>query len=300
MGSSKRSTNKRSKDKNQHVKKKKIKKLGLAKFLPTNRPQPKKKTDQSGVTDDVESQSNLEKKTVLVRDDKKNLTIVDKCKLQMSSSMLRLIDEALYNSEARSISIDKDKFLAYHKAYASVCNKWPIKPIDFIVKFIKKRLIVRKPIHKLKFADVGCGVEPLLKKKLPPKAKVLSFDLVSAHEDVIEANMEKLPLDNASVHCVVYSLSLMAKNLGNIIIEGKRVLKTAGSMLIVEVTSRFEGNEKKFIAKMEKLGLKQKSMRTLEPNGYFTFFHFSKMDDILDYSSSALNIQLKPCTYKSR
>lgn len=233
--------------------------------------------------------------------DIKNLNIIDRCKMQMSSSLLRLMDESLYSSHTSEISLDREKFLAYHDAYSKVCEKWPIKPIDYIVKFIKRRILTpKRPIQKWRFADVGCGKEPLLKTKLPKKARVTSFDIISTHKDIVEANMEQLPVPDEMFNCLIFSLSLMAKNLGKVIIEAKRVLKLNGSILIVEVTSRFSGKEKKFTAKLERLGFKQKSMKSIPPNGYFTFFHFSKIDNKFDYPSSHLNIELRPCTYKAR
>lgn len=276
--------------------KKRTKKLGLAKYIQSDVKQKKKIRDPS----ETKVEDKRDKRVAVLKKDSKNLSLLDRCKLQMSSSLLRLMDERLYESNTKNVVLDKDKFLAYHEAYASVSDKWPMKPIDYIVKFIKNRIIVKKAVHKIKFADIGCGKEPLLKRKLPPKAKVLSFDLISAHKDVIEANMENLPIEDEVIDCAVYSLSLMAKNLGHVIVEGKRILKVGGSMLIVEVTSRFEGREKKFINKLEKIGLKQKSASNLKPNNYFTFFHFTKVDNRKDYSSSNLDIQLKPCVYKSR
>lgn len=275
------------------VKKKTFKKIGLAKYIQTDSSksrQPKKVPDVNQKCD-----IKLKKKNVL----SKELGLIDRCKLQMSSSLLRLVDEKIYTSDTSDI-LDREKFLAYHDAYKSVSKSWPTKPIDFIVKFIKRRLLVKKPVHRLKFADVGCGQEPLLKMKLPQKAKVQSFDIVSIHEDIVEANMEKLPIDACSIDCAVYSLSLMAKNLGTVILEAKRILKLGGSLLIVEVTSRFEGHEERFIGKLHKLGLKKKSMVGLKPNNYFTFFHFTKIDTNLDFPKSCLNIELKPCVYKAR
>lgn len=254
---------------------------------------PKKKVQNKMIQEKRAPKERVQKK-------KAPLSLVERCKSQMSASLLRLMDEALYTSDTKNISLDKEKFDAYHSAYESVSKNWPSKPIDYIVKFIKKRLLPKNSIKKMKFADIGCGREPLLKKKLPSKSRVLSFDLVAAHEDITEANMEDLPIEDGAMHCTVYSLSLMAKNLGQILLEGKRILKIGGSMLIVEVTSRFEGNEKKFVRKMEKIGLKQKSMTQLKPNGYFTFFHFTKADNESNYSNSSLDIQLKPCVYKAR
>lgn len=230
----------------------------------------------------------------------RQMSVIEKAKEKMSSSLLRLMDESLYTNEADTMSLDKDKFVSYHQAYSKVSEKWPIKPIDYIVKFIKRRNFNKKPLHKLKFADIGCGINPLLKQKLPRGVQVSSFDLVSKHKDVTEANMISLPLESESIDCAVYSLSLMAKDLGKILLEAKRVLKPNGSLMIVEVTSRFEGKEKRFAGKLFRIGLSCKSLKSLPPNSYFTFFHFKKVDSETDYSASAKNIELKPCVYKTR
>lgn len=268
--------------------------LGLAKFIRTSNKNKKREPQL-----EKEAKQHVPKKnSPTVSKNKRGVGLVDRCKQQMSTSLLRLFDEKLYTHEAEEQPLDKNKFLAYHEAYATVSEKWPTKPIDHIVKFIKRHFLAKKPIHKYKFVDVGCGSEPLLKKKLPPKANVLSFDIVSTHKDVTEANMQHLPIEDNSIDVAVYSLSLMAKNLGHIILEAKRIIKTSGSLLIVEVTSRFEGREKGFVDRLEKIGLKKKSMNPLEPNGYFTFFHFMKEDSRIDYPR--LNIQLKPCVYKAR
>lgn len=231
---------------------------------------------------------------------KNNLSLVERCKQRMSSSLLRMIDEDLYNTESKNIPLDKDKFIAYHEAYEKVQEKWPVKPIDYIAQYIKKRIIGSKPVHLIKFADIGCGREALLKKKLPPGCKVASFDIVSTNKQVTQANMDNLPLPEESIGCAVYSLSLMATNLVDILLEGKRILKLNGSMLIVEVSSRFEKREKNFVSKLEKIGLKLKSSKQLDPNGYFTFFHFKKIDSESEYSVTRPNIRLKPCLYKTR
>lgn len=230
----------------------------------------------------------------------KRLSLIEKAKLQMSSSLLRMVDESLYTSESSAIRLDRDEFINYHKAYSQVSNKWPLKPIDYIIKFIQKRRIGKKPLHKLKFADIGCGPKPLLKQKLPKGVKVQSFDLVSTHKDIVEANMANLPIENSSVDCAVFSLSLMPQDLGKILLEAKRVLKMNGSLIIVEVTSRFDGKERRFVNQLKRIGFAIKSTKALSPNSYFTFFHFKKTDMLIEYSRSDMNIRLKACSYKAR
>lgn len=286
----------KSKDKlneSKNTKKQIKKRLGLAKYIKSNvkRRRPAPKDESNDQKSDREKTQRVCKKT-------KGLSLVDKCKQQMSSSLLRLYDEKLYTHDAGEIPLDKASFLAYHRAYAAVSKNWPIKPIDYIVRFIRRHFLTKNPADKYNFADVGCGSLPLLKMKLPPKSNVLSFDIVSTHKDVIEANMAQLPVEDQSVDIAVYSLSLMAKDLGNLILEAKRILKIGGSLLMVEVTSRFEGREKEFADRLEKIGLKKKSMSALKPNDYFTFFHFTKEDSKTYYPR--VDIQLKPCVYKAR
>lgn len=299
---SKKATKRKKADK-KVKKKKQMKKLGLTRFIPEDKNKRNKvKAKPQNVVDqeELEGEQKPKQKVVNLKRQQKDMSLVDRCRLQMSSSLLRLIDEKLYSSDTSNISLNKDEFKAYHSAYNKVSESWPSKPIDYIVKFIKKRLFTKKPVSKFRFADVGCGQLPLLKMKLPAKANVESFDIVSAHKDVTEANMDQLPLADESVDCAIYSLSLMAKNLGNILLEAKRILKPNGSLLIVEVTSRFEGREKKFLTKLERIGLKKKSMTTLKPNAYFTFFHLYRSDNLFKFPPSHMNIELKPCVYKAR
>ena len=90
-------------------------------------------------------------------------------------------------------------------------------------------------------ADVGCGSRPQIAEAFPT-ATVYSYDL---HQNdptdarIISADMSRLPLDSEQCDFVVYSLSLMATNLKDCIREANRILKMGGSMLVVEVASRF-------------------------------------------------------------
>lgn len=83
-------------------------------------------------------------------------------------------------------------------------------------------------------ADLGCGDAALAKTLVPKGFKVLSFDLVSDNEWVIEADIcDKLPLpgkeeiDGAQVVDIcVCALSLMSTNWARCIREARRVLKS--------------------------------------------------------------------------
>lgn len=240
-----------------------------------------------------------EKPSAIVKPSTKGLSVVEKCKLRMATSQLRMTDEDLYTKEANEADLKEQDFITYHDAYELAASKWPVKPIQYIMEYLKSKKCFAN-LNKLTFADIGCGRLPLVKLGLPEGTRVHSFDLISTHPDITQANMDNLPLKNESINCCIYSLSLMAKSLGKILLEAKRILKTNGSLLIVEVTSRFDGKEKRWTNQMMSIGFKQKSTDTLPPNGYFTFFHFVKQDSNLDYKNRDLRIQLKPCQYKAR
>ena len=90
-------------------------------------------------------------------------------------------------------------------------------------------------------ADLGCGDAALARALIPKNLIVLSYDLVSQNEYVVEADIcEKLPLPGSAtdfpsgdddescaqvVDVVVCALSLMGTNWPNCIREAWRVLK---------------------------------------------------------------------------
>ena len=89
------------------------------------------------------------------------------------------------------------------------------------------------PSSSTVIADLGCGDAALAKSLASKGFKVLSYDLVSDNEWVIEADIcHKLPLpgkedvDNAQIIDVcVCALSLMSTNWIRCIREARRVLK---------------------------------------------------------------------------
>ncbi len=115
--------------------------------------------------------------------------------------------------------------------------------------------------------DLGCGDAALAKALVPKGFKVLSFDVVSDGDFVIEADIcDHIPLPGTErgggniVDVVVFSLSLMSTNWPQSIREARRVLKSksvtggsglsscsrlshSGELKIAEVTSRFTNHE---------------------------------------------------------
>jgi ribosomal RNA-processing protein 8 len=112
---------------------------------------------------------------------------------------------------------DTDAFKAYHDGFRNQVAKWPINPLDTIIKFIKSR-----PAD-LVVADFGCGEANLAKSV---KNKVHSFDLVAADDDLVtQCDMKHVPLSNTSVDIAVFCLSLMGTNAVEFLCEAHRVLR---------------------------------------------------------------------------
>jgi ribosomal RNA-processing protein 8 len=144
----------------------------------------------------------------------------DKLINQLKGSRFRYLNEVMYSSKgsesAQLFKEDPSAFSAYHDGYRQQIAKWPMNPLQRIIKSFKKL-----PKNCV-VADFGCG-DALLAKSIPHQ--VYSLDLVAATEGVIECDMAKTPLETASVDVAVYCLSLMGTNLMDFFAEANRVLK---------------------------------------------------------------------------
>ena len=72
---------------------------------------------------------------------------------------------------------------------------------------------------------------------------------------VTACDIRHTPLDEGSVNVAVFSLSLMATNANEFILEANRILINGGKLIIAEVKSRIE-NEKKFVRILGDYGFK--------------------------------------------
>lgn len=212
-------------------------------------------------------------------------------KQQLLGGRFRYINEQLYTMDSTGANeffkCDVEAFNAYHAGYQQQVEKWPLNPLDRIIKMIK-----RLP-KSLEIVDFGCG-EGRLATMLPNK--VYSMDLVSTRNHIIACDMAYTPLNDQSVDIAVYCLSLMGTNLKDYLLEANRVLRPNGLVMIAEIQSRFD-DLRQFIRGLEACGFELLKKDINER--LFYFFQFKKVRNV----GKVVLIppfSLKPCLYRKR
>jgi ribosomal RNA-processing protein 8 len=123
--------------------------------------------------------------------------------------------------------------LQYHTGFRHQVETWPTNPVQHYI-FTLSRYQARTII-----ADLGCGDAALARALIPKGINVLSYDLVSDGQFVVEADIcshiplpgseadsdEKSNGDGQVVDVVVCALSLMGTNWPNCLREAWRILK---------------------------------------------------------------------------
>ncbi|CAH0668675.1 unnamed protein product [Spodoptera exigua] len=211
---------------------------------------------------------------------------------RLKAAQFRYLNEKLYTSsgsEAQQLfQNDPTAFETYHQGYQLQVKKWPVNPLDVIIKKIMKM----PKTHTI--ADLGCG-EAALSRRVPHKVR--SFDLVATAPGVEACDMARTPLLSASMDVTVYCLALMGTDLTQYLLEANRVLKMGGHLLIAEVESRFDKVED-FAKEVERLGFKLKQLD--KSNKVFYFMEFTKIRDPPVKKAKLPALTLKPCLYKRR
>lgn len=207
-------------------------------------------------------------------------------------AQFRLLNEDLYTSTGteaeKTFKEDPQAFQSYHEGFEKQVAKWPVNPVDVIVESLKK--LPKSTV----IADMGCG-DAKIAQTLTNKI-VHSFDLVALNDHVTQCDMSKVPLQNNSVHVVVFCLSLMGTNLNSFILEANRILKQQGILKIAEVESRFDDVDH-FVKVMTEFGFLLVSQD--DTNKMFILFEFKKVRGV-KRSPKLPIIRLKPCLYKKR
>ncbi|XP_041973172.1 ribosomal RNA-processing protein 8 [Aricia agestis] len=211
---------------------------------------------------------------------------------KLNAAKFRFLNEKLYTSsgsEAQKLfQEDPTAFQTYHQGYQQQVKKWPVNPLDVVVKRIKNL----PKTHLI--ADLGCG-EAALSKRVTQNVR--SFDLVATAPGVEVCDMAHTPLLSASMDVAVYCLALMGTDLTQYLVEANRILKMGGHLLIAEVESRFDDVDS-FTKEVQKLGF---TLRKLDKtHKVFYFMEFTKTREPPVKKSKLPSLYLKPCIYKRR
>jgi len=245
----------------------------------------------------------------------KGLTPMQKSmKKSLDGARFRWINEVLYKTDSaeahRMMKDDPKVFQEYHTGFRHQVNAWPTNPVSHYISELAKyppRTVI---------ADLGCGDAALARALIPMGMTVLSFDLVSDHAYVTEADIcGKLPLPGSEstpeekssgeaqvVEVVVCALSLMGINWLNCLREAWRILKPGGELKIAEVASRFQDVDE-FVSLIGSVGFRLASKD--DRNSHFTLFEFKKVASKGKTQSEWKELTkrgsvLKPCEYKRR
>ncbi|XP_046978504.1 ribosomal RNA-processing protein 8 [Vanessa cardui] len=211
---------------------------------------------------------------------------------RLKAAKFRFLNEKLYTttgSEAQKLfEEDPTAFQTYHEGYQQQMKKWPVKPLDVIIKRIQKMP------KSYKIADMGCGEAELSRRVAQ---SVRSFDLVARAPGVEACDVTRTPLCAAQLDAAVYCLALMGTELTRYLLEANRVLRVGGHLLIAEVESRFD-NVDDFVRDVQRLGFSLKKLD--KTHKVFFFMEFTKIRDPPVKKSKLPILKLKPCIYKKR
>ena len=220
-------------------------------------------------------------------------TVRSRVEEKLRASKFRWLNEQLYTQHSsgavKLFNESPQLFSVYHEGFSIQAQKWPLNPLDRIVSHLNAL-----PAD-LTIVDLGCGEARL---SLEVEQKVLSFDLIAVNRRVTACDMRDLPLDTSSVDISVFCLSLMGTNVGEFLLEARRVLRHRGQLIIAEITSRFEDIDQ-FVVSVEQLSFKLVSREQL--TGLFTLLMFrKKKGKICSRTAEQEQFSLKPCLYKKR
>ncbi|KAF8897406.1 ribosomal RNA-processing protein 8 [Infundibulicybe gibba] len=234
-------------------------------------------------------------------------------KQSLDGARFRIINEQLYKTSSTQahemVRADPHVYEEYHTGFRRQVQLWPTNPVEHYIALLSTyppRTVV---------ADLGCGDAAVARNLIPKGITVLSFDLVSDNEYVVEADIcSKVPLPGSEpssdgstgsaqiVDVVVCALSLMGTNWPNCLREAWRILKADGELKIAEVASRFRSIDE-FQALVASIGFQLKSKDT--SNSHFSLFEFKKVPCGRKSEKEWANLSskggiLKACEYKRR
>lgn len=210
---------------------------------------------------------------------------------RLEGGEFRLLNEKMYNNE----ELTAEQIERYHEYYRNRIKEWPADPNAMVLKELSEIFAKKEASAELKVADLGCGDSDKYKKcKLNGRRVDFSFfDKYPVNENVIRADLHKIPVENKEFDVVVCCLSLMMEDVTKVMKEVNRILKVGGMFLFAEVRSRLDSIHR-FVTRMEKFGYKSENVNS--SNKYFTIIKLKKTEDTHD--SKKLSLKMKKCTYK--
>ena len=178
--------------------------------------------------------------------------LIDQFRGKLTASTFRLLNEQIYcstNAFAKQLLRDPVTFADYHRGYRAQLAQWPINPNQLMIDALLNDRRGRFTAHKAKslaghippswvIADMGCGDAQIAKALKPHGYTVHSFDFCAVDDHVTIANTASVPLPSQSVDICIFSLSLMATDYFDSLLEAYRILKPKRLLKIIEVRSR--------------------------------------------------------------
>ena len=118
-------------------------------------------------------------------------------------------------------------------------------PVNKIISYLETKIK-----YRLKILDLGCG-RNLIKQhfKLNTIFNITGYDYVENNGSKV-CDISKLDVESDQIDICIYSQSLMGSNWKDYLIEGKRVLRYNGEMIISESVERFDV-VKEYLANLE-------------------------------------------------
>ncbi|KAL0209600.1 hypothetical protein RCL1_008438 [Eukaryota sp. TZLM3-RCL] len=223
-----------------------------------------------------------------------NSSLLSQMSRKIDGARFRQINELLYTTtsqkSAEMFIEAPDLGSLYHKGYVEQVSSWPVNPVDVIISRINTL-----PTTTI-VADLGCGDAKIARSV---KCTIHSFDIHPVHDFVIRCDISNVPLSDKSVDVVVFCLSLMGTNYIDFIKEASRILKPNGTLLIAEVSSRFE-DLGHFNSGMRAIGFNSRQKDS--SNSHFILLEYRKAKDfdMKNIQKAKSMIKLGPCIYKRR
>lgn len=192
-------------------------------------------------------------------------------KKQYNESIINTIHQKANTSTSSRMheyfSQDKEKWKQYHIIREESKKCWPEDPLVVISEKIKQH-------PNWVVADLGCGMNKL-KNMVNSDREWYSFDHVAIDDTVIEADISNLKtyLNDESVDCAVFCMSLWGVNYMDYIKEAYRYLKPGGTMYIVEPNDKV--NQETLLGGATKIGF---DLLEITKNRYSkTYLEFEKV-----------------------